>query len=216
MLLHLSRSCGSANSAAISRKLLDADVRREFGNAMDRLRGGWSDRSDDVRLARSGDIGKTYVNVALTEAFAYHARTLDESRRQLFTRSASAIGSMEEMSLPTPTSRPSVMRGTLRDEVDAALMHCDALVLPTWRFQLRQIGADTVEIDGVEQMVRPIMLRGSRSCSILRAIPRFHCHAEIHVRGLPCGLQLVGRRQATVDLLRAALSCEPYVTPPAL
>ena len=26
--------------------------------------------------------------------------------------------------------------------------------------------------------------------------------------GLPCGLQLVGRRQATVDLLAVALSCE--------
>ncbi len=31
--------------------------------------------------------------------------------------------------------------------------------------------------------------------------------------GLPCGLQLVGRRHGTVDLLRVALSCETHVTP---
>ena len=30
--------------------------------------------------------------------------------------------------------------------------------------------------------------------------------------GLPCGLQLVGRRQETADLLQVALNCEAFVS----
>ena len=105
------------------------------------------------------------------------------------------------------------VRGTLRAEVDAALMNCDALVLPTLPIPAPKIGADTVEIDGVEQMVRPIMLRLTQLFN-LTGHPAISLPCGDTEEGLPCGLQLVGRRHGTVELLRLALSCETYVTPP--
>jgi aspartyl-tRNA(Asn)/glutamyl-tRNA(Gln) amidotransferase subunit A len=193
-------------------EVLDSDVRREFAGAVDRLNeAGASIR--DVRIARTDDIAKTYINVALTEAFAYHARTL-ESHSDSYS---SGVRERLEMGRNIPADayiEAQRVRGTLRDEVDAALMHCDALVLPTLPIPAPKIGADTVDIDGVEQMVRPIMLRLTQLFN-LTGHPAISLPCGETKDGLPCGLQLVGRRQGTVELLRLALSCETYATPRA-
>lgn len=193
-------------------ELLHADVRREFANAIDRLsEAGASIR--DVRLSHTGEIARTYINVALPEAFAYHAKTL-ESHSDGYS-----LGVRErlEMGRDIPADayiEAQRVRGTLRAEVDAALMHCDALILPTLAIPAPKIGADTVEIDGVEQMVRPIMLRLTQLFN-LTGHPAISLPCGETDDGLPCGLQLVARRQGTVELLRLALSCETYVTPHA-
>ena len=56
-------------------------------------------------------------------------------------------------------------------------MNCDALVLPTLPIPAPKIGADTVEIDGVEQKLRPMMLR-------LTQLFNLSGHPAI---SLPCG-----------------------------
>jgi aspartyl-tRNA(Asn)/glutamyl-tRNA(Gln) amidotransferase subunit A len=194
-------------------ELLDEDVRRAFGDAMERLKDAGA-MMRDVRLAGSGKIGKTYVDVALAEAFAYHAKTLDTDAA---TYSPGVRQRLEAgRNIPADAYiEAQRVRGTLGTEVDAALMHCDVLVLPTLAIPAPRIGADTVEIDGIEQMVRPVMLRLTQLFN-LTGHPAISLPCGYTRTGLPCGLQLVGRRQGTVDLLRAALSCEPYVTPPAL
>jgi aspartyl-tRNA(Asn)/glutamyl-tRNA(Gln) amidotransferase subunit A len=73
-------------------------------------------------------------------------------------------------------------REVLRREVDAALGQHDALVLPTLPIPAPPIGAGTVEVSGTT------------------------------AAGLPCALQLVGRRAETYALLRVALACETYIT----
>jgi aspartyl-tRNA(Asn)/glutamyl-tRNA(Gln) amidotransferase subunit A len=192
-------------------EVLHADVRREFANAIDRLReAGASIR--DVRVARSADIAKTYINVALTEAFAYHARTLESHP----DRYSPGVRERLEMGRDIPADayiEAQRVRGALRDEVDAALTHCDALVLPTLPIPAPQIGTDTVEVDGVEHMVRPTMLRLTQLFN-LTGHPAISLPCGDTVDGLPCGLQLVGKRLGTVELLRLALSCETYVTRP--
>jgi aspartyl-tRNA(Asn)/glutamyl-tRNA(Gln) amidotransferase subunit A len=192
--------------------LLDEDVRSAFESAVGQLKdAGASVR--DVRLKGAPDIAKTYFNIALSEAFAYHAKTL-ASRPELY---AEGVRERLRMGGDVPADAyvdAQLVRGALRAEVDAALLRCDALVLPTLPIRAPRIGADTVDIDGIEQPLRPMMLRLTQLFN-LTGHPAVSLPCSDTADGLPCGLQLVGRRGSTVELLSLALSCEPYVTPPA-
>ena len=194
-------------------ELLDADVRCQFGAAVARLRDAGA-ALQDVRLASTSEIAATYVNVALSEAFAYHAKTL-QSHPEGYSVS---IRERLEKGRDIPAEayiEAQRLRGILRAEVDAALMDCDALVLPTLPIPAQTIGADMVDIDGVLHVVRAMMLRLTQLFN-LTGHPAISLPCGNTAEGLPCGLQLVGRRQETVQLLAIALSCEAHVTPRAL
>jgi len=194
-------------------ELLDADVRRQFDAALDRLRDAGASLQD-ARVASTSAIATTYVNVALPEAFAYHAQALHSHPEgySVSIRERLETGRAVPAKAYTDAQR---VRGILRAEVDAALRDCDALVLPTLPIPAQAIGADTVEIDGILQNVRPMMLRLTQLFN-LTGHPAISLPCGNTAEGLPCGLQLVGRRQDTVQLLGIALSCEAHVTPRAL
>ena len=91
--------------------VLDADVRSRFGSALDRLRTpGASVR--DVRMPSAPAIAQTYLNVALPEAFAYHAKSLDEPRRTDTPRAFATGSSREGTSRRRRTSRRSAFAGS--------------------------------------------------------------------------------------------------------
>ena len=194
-------------------ELLDAGVRRMFSNAVDRLRDAGAS-VHDVRIPDAPRIAETYVNVALPEAFAFHATNLETHREEYSDGVRQRLEMGRHVSSETYADAQR-MRGKFRESIDAVLARCDVLVLPTLPVPAPMIGADTVDIDGVAKMVRPMMLRLTQLFN-LTGHPAISLPCGNTPDGLPCGLQLVGRRQATVDLLAVALSCEPYVTQPAL
>ncbi|MSO57197.1 MAG: amidase [Acidobacteria bacterium] len=192
--------------------LLDADVRSQFANAIDRLKAaGVSLR--DVRVASTSEIAATYVNVALPEAFAYHAKALEAHPEGYSLSIRERLQKGRDIPAEAYIEAQRI-RAILRAEVDAALMDCDALVLPTLPIPAPQIGAETVDVEGVLQAVRPTMLRLTQLFN-LTGHPAISLPCGNTAEGLPCGLQLVGRRQETVRLLGTALSCETHVTPHA-
>ena len=194
-------------------ELLDAGVRRVFSNAVDRLRDAGVS-VHDVRIPDTPRIAETYVNVALPEAFAFHATDLETHPEEYSEGVRQRLEMGRHVSSET-YAEAQRMRGRFRESIDAVLARCDALVLPTLPVPAPMIGADTIDIDGVAKMVRPMMLRLTQLFN-LTGHPAISLPCGNTPDGLPCGLQLVGRRQATVDLLAVALSCEPYVTQPAL
>jgi len=193
-------------------EILDADIRRVFTAAMSRLvDAGVSAR--DVQIASAASIAETYVNIALSEAFAYHAKTL-ESDAEAYTP---GVRERLEMGRHIPADayiEAQATRAVLRAEVDAALSQCDALVLPTLAIPAPVIGADTVDVDGTSRLLRPLMLRLTQLFN-LTGHPAISLPCGDTPGGLPCGIQLVGRRHDTTGLLAVALSCEAHVTPPA-
>ena len=122
-------------------------------------------------------------NVALPEAYSYHAQTIARmperycegvAARLLMGRDVSAdsfLGAQRD-------------RAALRTEVDAALAHCDALVLPTLPIPAPLLGAITVRVDGREEPVRPMMLR-------LTQVFNLSGHPAL---SLPCGITSQGLR----------------------
>jgi aspartyl-tRNA(Asn)/glutamyl-tRNA(Gln) amidotransferase subunit A len=189
---------------------LDDEVRARFEEALSRLKDAGVSVVD-VDLGDLPDVPTTYLNVALPEAFAYHAEALDKVPGEF----SHSVRSRLEMG--GTISREAYVqaqgdRARMRAAIDSALSHCDALVLPTVPVPPQKIGASTVIVGTREEPLRPMTLRLTQLFN-LTGHPAISMPCGDTREGLPCGFQLAGRRQQTADLLQVALSCEAFVSP---
>jgi aspartyl-tRNA(Asn)/glutamyl-tRNA(Gln) amidotransferase subunit A len=184
--------------------LLASEVRAVFDDAIARLRA--SGMTIDPRsVEHSETIVDTYVNISLPEAANWHAPTLDSRaadyqpavrQRLEIGRTISAVSYLHARDA----------RETLRRAVDAALEGCSALVLPTLPIVAPPLGANEVTMDSGQTLtVRAAMLRLTQLFNIT-GHPAISL--PIPTSGMPVGLQLVGRRDKTEDLLAVAMTCE--------
>ena len=188
---------------------LDDDVRRRFEEALERLlRQGAS--ISDISLGALPDIPSTYVNVALPEAFAQHAEALKRAPQE-FSRSVRSRLEMGATVSRDAYVQAHANRAAMRVAIDKALRRVDALVLPTMPIPPQPIGAETVLVGSQEEPLRAMTLRLTQLFN-LSGHPAISLPCGDTREGLPCGLQLVGRRDETVGLLQLALGCEELVT----
>jgi aspartyl-tRNA(Asn)/glutamyl-tRNA(Gln) amidotransferase subunit A len=104
-------------------------------------------------------------------------------------------------------SRALAGREVLRREVDGALSDHDAIVLPTLPIPAPPFGTPTVKVGSTMEPVRSLMLRLTQLFN-LTGHPAIALPCGTTRAGLPCSLQLAGRRHQTDALLRVALACE--------
>ena len=188
---------------------LDKDVRARFEEALSRLADAGASVVD-IDLGRLPDIQSTYLNVALPEAYAYHA----EAFAKLADEFSDSVRSRLEMG--ARISRDDYVqaqgdRARLRSAVDKALLKCDVLALPTLPIPPQRIGATEAIIDGRAEPLRPLTLRLTQLFN-LTGHPAISLPCGDTGEGLPCGFQIVGRLRQTPALLQVALSCEAYVS----
>ena len=187
---------------------IDGDVRGRFEETLGRLRHAGAS-IDDIELGRVPDISQTYINVTLPEAFASHAEALKRVP-DAFSRSVRSRLEMGERITRDDYVQAQSARAQWRAVIDRQLSHCDALVLPTLPIPPQKIGAETVMIGSVEEPLRPMTLRLTQLFN-LTGHPAISLPCGVTRGGLPCGLQIVGRRQQTAELLQIARSCEALV-----
>ncbi|HEX3644034.1 MAG TPA: amidase family protein, partial [Vicinamibacterales bacterium] len=96
-------------------------------------------------------------------------------------------------------------------EVDAALAHHDALILPSLPIPAPLLGASTVQVGAMTEPVRNLMLRLTQPFNIT-GHPAIAMPSGLTTNKLPCSVQLVGRRAQTDALLRVALACESQIS----
>ncbi len=180
---------------------LDPDVRRRFEEALDRLKDAGA-TIVDVSVRHAEDIPLAYSRLVLTEAYAVHAESLVSNRSRYSEGVRSRLEGGRDLTRED-YEWAQKDRATLRREVDAALSKCDALVLPT-------IAIPAPKIPSPEN-VRPVLLRLTQLFN-LTGHPAISIPCGTTGDGMPCGFQLVGRRDETVELLRLSLGCEAYLT----
>jgi aspartyl-tRNA(Asn)/glutamyl-tRNA(Gln) amidotransferase subunit A len=188
---------------------LDDDVRARFEEALERLRAAGASIAD-VHIRRASEAPSIYVNIALPEAYSYHARTIASMPERYCDGVAARLQMGREVSADNYL-KAQRDRAALRVEVEAAVAHCDALVLPTLPIPAPLLGAMNVRVGGKEEPVRPMMLRLTQVFN-LSGHPALSLPCGTTSEGLPCGFQMVGRLKATSELLAVALACEPHVT----
>ena len=185
--------------------LLDPVVRETFEQAVGRLRNaGWDVRDAPIRHAE--DTPAVCLHLLLPEAAAAHAHGLDRhsDRYSVDVRLRLELG---RYVMAEDHVRAQRGRAVLAEAVDAALTGCDALVLPALAMPAPPLGTGAVEIDGRPEPLRPLMLRLTQLFNAT-GHPAVSIPCGLTAGGLPCGMQLVGRRNRTDHLLDVAEACE--------
>jgi aspartyl-tRNA(Asn)/glutamyl-tRNA(Gln) amidotransferase subunit A len=192
---------------------VDSSVRARFDEALGRLQSAGA-TIVHIDLSRMPDIPTTYVNVSLPEAYAFHEDALAKVPGK-FSESVRSRLEMGGRITREDYEQAQGDRAVMRSAVDAALRSCDVLVLPTMTISPQKIGATEALVDGRVEPLRPLTLRLTQLFN-LTGHPAISLPCGETSEGLPCGFQMVGRRQHTPELLQAALSCEAIVSPRAL
>jgi len=190
--------------------LLDQQVASAFDRAITRLREAGVTLQDSA-IAHAGDIAPIYVHIVLSEAAAYHAKTL-ESRGDHYTPNVRQRLEMGRYILAEDYVRALRGREMLIGEVDAAISDCDGLLLPAVPIPAHKIGVPTVRIGGADESIRNVTLRLTQLFNVT-GHPAVTVPCGSTPEGLPIGAQLVGQRGATARLLTLARALEPYLGP---
>jgi aspartyl-tRNA(Asn)/glutamyl-tRNA(Gln) amidotransferase subunit A len=189
---------------------IDAAVETSVLEAVERLRHAGAE-IEEVRLPHAGDVGAIYLHLVLADAASYHTPTLD-SRPDDYTPNVRLRLEMGRYIMAEDYVRAQFGRRVLQREVDAALDGRHGLLLPSLAIPAPPIGAVTVPIRQGEEPVRNAMLRLTQIFN-LSGHPALSLPCAPTPSGLPVGLQIVGRRNGTLPLLRLARTCEGVLAP---
>ena len=188
---------------------LDDDVRNLFERARTTLEAaGHSISPVEIPLAeRTPDV---YLHIVLPESAWYHAPLLatEADRYSPGVRRRIELG---RYVLAEDYLRAMQARDVLRRHVDKALEGLDALLLPALPIGPPRIGDSTVDIGGVAEPVRAIMLRLTQLFDIT-GHPAIALPCGVGKDGFPRSLQLVGHRGSTERLLDVAAAVESQMT----
>ena len=189
---------------------LNEDVRARFEEAVRNVRDAGA-TIVDVDLGEVPDIPTTYLNVSLVEAYACYAEALRATPEKFGDNVRTRLEMGRTISKDSYVQAQGD-RAKLRAAVDSALTACDVLALPTLPIPPPRIGATAATVGSAEEPLRPLTLRLTQLFN-LTGHPAISIPCGTTSEGLPCGLQLVGRREQTSDLLQVALNCEAVVSP---
>ncbi len=188
--------------------ILDDDVRARFSDTRARLTHAGA-HVTDVVIPHAAITAPVYSLTSLPEASAYHASVV-AAHPDRYTPNVRLRIEMGRYLLAEDQARAQLGRDTLRREVDAALAGCDALAVPTLPIPAAPVGAASVDVAGRQESVRSLMLRLTQLFN-LTGHPAISLPMGRTEAGLPCGLQLVGRRHQTEALLAGAAACEAVI-----
>jgi aspartyl-tRNA(Asn)/glutamyl-tRNA(Gln) amidotransferase subunit A len=188
--------------------LLDTEIAARFEEACDRLMRAGADL-EDVTIPHAADAPTIYVHLALPEAAACHARTL-ERQPEAYTPNVRLRLEMARYILAEDYVRARRGRDVLIRETNAALHGLDGLLLPTLPVPAITLGAAMVSVGKSEEPVRAITLRLTQPFNIT-GHPAITMPCGHTGSGLPAGAQLVGRE--TLPLLSVARTIEKALHP---
>jgi aspartyl-tRNA(Asn)/glutamyl-tRNA(Gln) amidotransferase subunit A len=188
--------------------LLDQQVASSFDLACERLRNAGV-ILDDADIPHASDIAAVYLHIALAEAAAYHAKTL-ESRADEYTQPVRLRLEMGRYILAEDYIRALRGREVLRREVSAVLEGRDGLLLPSLAVPATKLGVSAVRVGGLDEPVRNITLRLTQLFNVT-GHPAVTVPCGATVEGLPIGAQLVGHLGRTTELLHVARATERYL-----
>jgi aspartyl-tRNA(Asn)/glutamyl-tRNA(Gln) amidotransferase subunit A len=185
--------------------LLDPDVATSFERACARLQDAGVELHD-ASVAHADDIAPIYLHIVLSEAAAYHGKTL-EDRAGDYTPNVRLRLEMGRYILAEDYARALHGREVLMREVDDALNDRDGLLLPSLPIPASTIGEATIRIDASDEPVRTITLRLTQLFN-LTGHPAISIPCGSTPEGWPVGAQVVGHRHRTTALLDTARAVE--------
>jgi aspartyl-tRNA(Asn)/glutamyl-tRNA(Gln) amidotransferase subunit A len=184
---------------------ISSDIETGIHAAYELLQGA-SAKLTSATLPHANDIAPIYLHLVLADAAAYHAVSLQE-RPHAYTDNVRIRLEMGRHVLAEDYVRALRGREVITREIEHALADVDALVLPSLGIEAPPLGAATVPVKGGQEPVRNAMLRCTQPFNV-SGHPAISIPCGTTAAGLPVGLQIVGHRGRTTDLLRIARGVE--------
>jgi aspartyl-tRNA(Asn)/glutamyl-tRNA(Gln) amidotransferase subunit A len=184
---------------------LSVDVAAAMASTYDVLAQGGATLTR-ATLAHAQDIAPVYLHLVLADAAAYHAASLQE-RPHAYTDNVRIRLEMGRHVLAEDYVRALRGREVITREIDAVIAPVDAVLLPALAIEAPPLGAATVPVQGGQEPVRNAMLRCTQPFNV-SGHPAISIPCAVTPAGLPVGLQIVGHRSRTADLLRVAQAIE--------
>ena len=188
---------------------LDREVRDALARVTSALKAAHH-RVVEVDLELSPSTPDIYLHIVLPEATWYHA-PLMAAHGPLYSPSVRLRLEMGRYVLAEDYLRAMHLRAVLASAVDDALSRLDALLLPALPIPAPPLGAQSIDIEGRPEPVRAAMMRLTQLFNLSRH-PAIALPAGTTGTGLPIGMQLVGRRNETDQLLAVAAAVEAQMT----
>ena len=189
--------------------LLEPAVAEAYEDACSRLSAAGA-RLEDVSIPHASEIAPVYLHIVLAEAAALHAHTL-EHQPDDYTPNVRIRLEMGRYVLAEDYVRALRGREILTREVDQALDGRAALLLPSLPIVAPRLGIPMVRIGDADEPVRNVMLRLTQLFN-LTGHPAITLPC-VSSAPLPVGVQLVGSRHQTSELLNVARTVERLVGP---
>ena len=185
--------------------LLDTSVRVVTEQALTRLTdAGWL--VTDTPIAHAADTAVVCLHLVLAEAAAMHAEGLAHQPED-YTQEVRLRLELGRYVQAEDYGRAERGRQVLTAAVDAALKGQSALALPALAIPAHRLGTEAVDLGATREPLRNAMLRLTQLFNAT-GHPAVSIPCGTTPDGLPVGLQLVGRRHQTDQLLAVAEACE--------
>jgi aspartyl-tRNA(Asn)/glutamyl-tRNA(Gln) amidotransferase subunit A len=186
--------------------LVETPVRAAVDRAIARLQAAGVSVKPGA-IAGTDAITKAYLPLVVAEAADWHTPYLD-ARADRYTPPVLDRIRLGRTTLAVDYLAARRMQGTLAAHVDVALAGADALVLLAVPLVAPTLGATDVRLDPSSDATLPIRSAMLRLTQLFNLTGHPAISIPIPVDGLPVGLQIVGRRGRTMDLLAVAAACE--------
>ena len=196
-------------------ELVDPSVEENFQGFMAHLRQAGCSVTE-VEVDGLGEVYERWLPIRRAEATAFHLRWLgsspelygDDVRRLLeLGRDVLAVDYVNAIN-----ARPSFI-----ERASSSMKDIDVLALPTTCVPAPRVGESTVKVNGVDQPVYSALNRLTLPFNYV-GFPAMSFPSGF-VRGMPVGVQFVGKLFDEAALIRLAAACEerlgPVATPPA-
>ncbi len=178
---------------------LDPEVRAAVLAAARSLE-GMGASVEEVPLPGVQHAGSASFAIIAAEATAYHEPYL-KARAAEYGADVRARLATGQFILAGHYLKAQRARQVIRAEVDAALRHVHALLLPTTPIPAPPLDAREISLDGLTEDVRWWLIRCTRPINVT-GHPALSVPCGLTAAGLPIGLQLVGRHFDEATLLR--------------
>jgi aspartyl-tRNA(Asn)/glutamyl-tRNA(Gln) amidotransferase subunit A len=165
-------------------------------------------RIEKVSLPHLQESVQASTNVGLAEATSYH-----ESQGYFPARAPEYGDDVRgRLELGAKVRAADYLHGLevkrlLEQDFDAAFQRVDAILAPASPIPAPRIGENEVELRGVKEAVRSLLVGVSRPANFI-GHPAISIPCAFTSEGLPVGLQLIGPRYSEAHLLAIALAFE--------
>lgn len=186
--------------------ILDGDVRESVMRAVAVLE-ELGATSEEMSLPTSAGSGAVFIATADVDSAAYHSDWL-RSRGDLYdwnTRTRLESASLEPAWAYIKAQR---IREKLRQEMHAAFESYDVLIMPTGPVVAPTIAASTGKPGGYYQGARDLARRRYTSPAPLAGLPAISVPCGFSERGLPVGLQIIGKAFDEATLFKVGQAYE--------